>query len=170
MLTEPIGAAAAAPLATPPVLLAMSGGGVRIDFDLSVLVQMVIFAVLILVLKPLLFDPILRVFEERERRTDGARAEARQMQEEAGELLREYEHALSRVRRVAAEERERIRVETGRLEAEVLEEARASSARILADGRAAIQTEVDALRFDLGRESERVARQLASRVLGREVG
>ena len=37
--------------------------------------------------------------------SDGARAEARKMQEEAGELLRKYEAELDRVNRVAAEER-----------------------------------------------------------------
>jgi F-type H+-transporting ATPase subunit b len=53
-----------------------------IDFDLTFVLQMLLFAALIVVLRPLLFDPVLRVFEEREKRTDGARQSARQMQEE----------------------------------------------------------------------------------------
>ena len=37
------------------------------DFDLTFVLQMLLFALLIVVLRPLLFDPVLRVFEERRR-------------------------------------------------------------------------------------------------------
>ena len=170
MLTAELGAAAAKAGSMPLALLAMSGGGVRIDFDRSVLVQMVIFAALVVVLKPLLFDPVLRVFEERERRTEGYRAEARRMQEEAGELLRQYERELDRVRQVASQERERIRAETSQLEAEILAEAQQATTQMLDEGRRQIEAEVNAIRFELGQQSERIAAHIASRVLGREVG
>lgn len=147
----------------------LSGGAVNIDFDLTFLGQMVIFGVLALVLKPLLFDPVLGLFEERERRTEGARAEARQMQERAGELLRQYERELERVNRVAAEERDRIRAQTAKLEGEILHEARAVATKIVDAGRRQIEEEVHAIKFDLGRESERLARDITGRVLGREV-
>lgn len=146
-----------------------ASGGVNIDFDLTFIAQMVVFAALVVVLRPLLFDPVLGLFEERERRTDGARAEARQMQERAGELLVEYETELERVNRVAAEERDRSRAETARLEGEILAEARAAAAKIVDEGRARIEEEVHSIKFDLGRESERLAHDIASSVLGREV-
>jgi F-type H+-transporting ATPase subunit b len=146
-----------------------ASGGVNIDFDLTFIGQMVVFAALVFALKPLLFDPVLGLFEEREKRTEGARAEARQMQERAGELLVEYETELERVNRVAAEERDRIRAETAKLEAEILAEARAVSTKIVEQGRARIEQEIRSIRFDLGKESERLARDIATRVLGREV-
>src|SRR5689334_1726485 len=90
---------------TPMLAFAASGGGVDIDFDLSVVVQMVVFSLLIVILKPLLFDPVLKIFEEREKRTEGAKAEARSMQEKAGDLLSRYEHELERVHQVAGAER-----------------------------------------------------------------
>lgn len=147
-----------------------SAGGVKFDFDRTFLVQMVLFMGLILVLKPLLFDPVLRIFEQREIRTDGAKAEARRMQEEAGKLLRRYEQELEKINRVAAEEREILRGETARLEAEILGEAREVAARIVEEGREKIEKEVSSIRFDLGSQSERIATELAQRVLGREVG
>lgn len=148
--------------------LAMSAGP-KVDFDLSFVAQMVVFASLVFLLKPLLFDPVLLVFAERDRRTDGAKADARTMQREAGELLRQYEHELDRVRRVAGEERDRIRAETAKLEAEILEEARSAANKIVADGRQRIAEEAHEIRFDLGRQSERLAREVARSVLGREV-
>jgi F-type H+-transporting ATPase subunit b len=146
-----------------------SGSAVNIDLDWSFTLQMVLFAGLIVVLKPLLLDPVLRVFEERENRTDGAKGAARAMQEQAGELLQRYEQELLRVNRAAAEERDRMRAETARLENEIVSAARASTAKILEQGRNDISKQVDQIRFDLGREAERLSRDIAGRALGREV-
>ena len=148
---------------------ASGGGGVSIDFDRTFIAQMVLFALLVVVLKPLLFDPVLKVFEQREVRTEGAKAEARKMQEQAGVLLRKYEKKLEEVNQVAAEERDRLRTETAKLEAEIIGEARMATARIVEDGRKKISEDINAIRFDLGKQSERIARDMAARVLGREV-
>ena len=142
---------------------------VVIDLDKSVLLQMVIFAVLIVVLKPLLFDPVLRVFTLREERTDGERRAARELQVRAGELLTQYEGELARVQRTAAEERERVRSEMARLEGDIIEEARRISQAIVDEGRQRIETEVKTIRHQLERDSAVLARQIATRVLGREV-
>lgn len=139
------------------------------DFDLTFVLQMVVFATLIVVLQPLLFRPVLRVFEERERRTEGARDSARSMQEEAGELLSRYEKELAKVHEVARQERDRIRAETAKVEAEVMGRARETANRILEEGRARIERERGQIEFSLGRESERLARNAAEAVLGRSL-
>jgi F-type H+-transporting ATPase subunit b len=146
-----------------------ASGGVDIDFDATFVVQMLVFTALIFILKPLLFEPVLGLFEERERRTEGARGEAREMQERAGKLLVEYEAELERINRVAAEERDRTRSETARLEGEILAEARAAASKVVDEGRARITEETRKIQFELGRESERIAREIATQVLGREV-
>ncbi|HYQ27963.1 MAG TPA: ATP synthase F0 subunit B [Polyangiaceae bacterium] len=147
---------------------AMSGG-VPLDFDRTVLLQIVVFAVLIVVLKPLLFDPVLKVFSLREERTEGARATARELQEKAGELLQRYEKELERVKQVAADERERLRSETSKLEAEILNEARVATTRIVEEGRRKIEAEVNAIRIAVGAESEKVAQMIVERVVGQGV-
>jgi len=141
-------------------------GGVPLDFDRTVLLQVVVFTVLIVVLKPLLFDPVLKVFALREERTEGARATARELQEKAGELLQRYEKELERVRQVAADERERLRAETSKLEAEILREGRDATARIVEDGRRKIEAEVNSIRVAVGAESEKVAQMIVERVVG----
>jgi F-type H+-transporting ATPase subunit b len=148
---------------------ALSSGAVNLDFDLSFLVQMACFAVLIVVLRPLLFDPLLQLFEERERRTDGARLLARKMDEEAGEMLQRYESELEKVRRAASEERERVRAEAQRLEAKILAEARAEAAKIADEGRARIAKEAAATRAELATQAQGIAGAIAARVLGREI-
>jgi F-type H+-transporting ATPase subunit b len=151
-----------------PHFLAMSSSPIDLDFNNVVVFQIVIFVFLIAVLKPLLFDPMLKVFALREERTEGARATARELEERAGELLQRYEAELSRVHQAAAQERDRLRAETTKLEAEILGEARAAAAKIVDEGRRRIDTEVNAIRFELGKQSERLAGDIASRVLGRE--
>jgi len=139
------------------------------DFDLTFVLQMLLFASLIVVLRPLLFEPVLRVFEEREKRTDGARQSARQMQEEAGSLLSRYEQELAKVHEVARQERDRTRAETARTEAELLAEARKSANKIVEEGRQRIDRERRQLQFGLGQESERLARSIAEAALGRSL-
>ena len=139
------------------------------DFDLTFVLQMLVFATLIVVLRPLLYDPVLRVFEEREKRTDGARDSARSMQEEAGELLRRYERELAKVHEVARQETDRARAETVRIEAELLAKARAAANVIVERGRAQLHRERDQIEFSLGQASERLARNMAEAVLGRSL-
>ena len=55
MLFELVSATAASSLSGATKAMA---GGVPLDFDRTVLLQIVVFAVLIVVLKPLLFDPM----------------------------------------------------------------------------------------------------------------
>lgn len=154
----------ASPLAMPWVL-----AEINVDLDLSFLLQMVIFGALAVLLKGLLFDRVLKVFEEREKRTDGAKTEARLMQEKAGELLRKYEAELDRVNQVAAEEREKVRAETAKLEAQILNEAREAVEKISAHGRQRLEEEVKQIQFELGRASATLATEVASKVLGREL-
>ena len=156
-----------APLELPPPLLALAGG-VSLDFDNTLVFQILIFVLLMFLLEPLLFRPVLRVFALREERTVGAKAQARALDERAGEIYQRYQRELERVNRVAAEERDRIRAETSKLEAEILREARATTARVVDDGRKQIAAEISRIRFDLGRESQRLSQDIVTRVLGRE--
>lgn len=160
----------ASSMATSALGMWHGGGGIDIDFDVTFIAEMVLFFLLIVILKPLMFDPVLKIFEQREQRTEGARAEARQMQEKAGELLGKYESELERVNQVASQERERLRSETAKLEATIVNEAREVVTRIAEDGRRRIESEVEKTRQDLARRSEQLASELAQRTLGRGIG
>ena len=146
-----------------------ASGDINVDFDLSFLAQCVLFTFFVVLLKPLLFDPLMKVFEEREKRTEGAKAEARDMDKQAADLLTQYEAEIEKLRREAGREREELRAETAKLEAKIMAEARAESAKILDAGKAKIAVEMAALRSELAAQTPVLAAQIASRVLGREV-
>ena len=151
-----------------PVLFA-AGSEVSVDFDLTFVAQFLLFATFVQLMRPLLFQPLLRVFEERERRTEGEKRRAREMDEKAGEYYGRYEAKLEEVRRVAGLERERLRAETAKLEAQIMAEARAEAAQILETGKAKIAAEVGDLRRELERVKPALAAEIATKVLGREV-
>jgi len=152
--------------ALSPHLLASA---IQLEITAVFLAQFVLFGLFVMLLKPLLFDPLLRVFEERERRTEGAKQKARAMDEKAGELLQRYEAELDKVRREANLERDRLRAETARIEAQIMAEGRAETARIIDAGKARIAAEVEELRRELKSGRPELAAEIAARVLGREV-
>jgi F-type H+-transporting ATPase subunit b len=151
------------------VLLAAAPQAIRVDFDSTFLVQVVLFVALTLVLKPLLFDPMLRVFEERERLTDGAKAHARHLDEKAASALAHYESELAKARAAGSAEREKVRAEGVKREQEILASVRESTARVLEEGKRKAREDADRARAALREQSATLAQDLATRVLGREV-
>ena len=142
---------------------------INVDFDPTFVAQFVLFTLFIVVLRPLLFDPLLRVFEEREKRTEGAKKDAREMDAKAGELLTRYEAELDKVRREANIEREKLRKEAKDLETQIMAKARAEAAQILETGKARMAREVEQMKKELDEAKPALAAEIASRVLGREV-
>jgi F-type H+-transporting ATPase subunit b len=145
-------------------------GGVEVDFQLwPILVQVGIVLVLMILLKPALFDPMLRLFEERERRIDGAKVLARRLDEESAGALTKYEREMAAARAAGNVERDKLRVEGQKAEAEILARVRASTAQTLEVGRKKAEEEARAVRTALTADAAQISKELASRVLGREV-
>jgi F-type H+-transporting ATPase subunit b len=148
---------------------AMARGGVEVDLDLTVLGQIAIFVILMLVLKPVLFDPMLRLFEEREKRIAGAKLEARKMDEASAGALSKYEAAMAKARGEANRERDGLRAEGMKAETDLMSRVRSETAKTVEDGRAHLAAEKNKVQADMQREATALARELASVALGREV-
>jgi F-type H+-transporting ATPase subunit b len=144
-------------------------GGVNVDFDASFLVQVAIFLLLLVVLKPLLFEPMLKLFEEREKRIEGAKLEARRIDEQSVGALTSYETAMQKARTAANADREKLRAEGTKRETEILGAVRVTTAQALEEGRKRLDSEVAATRSSLRQSTPALAQELAKRVLGREV-
>lgn len=149
--------------------LGRAGGAVDVDFDLTVIGQIVLFLVLMMILKPTLFDPMLKLFEEREKRIDGAKLQARKTDEASAGALSKYEAALLEARTTANVEREKLRAEGLRTENDILAKVRASTAEKLDAGRKVTHGEAQVIRGTLPATASELARDITTRVLGREV-
>jgi F-type H+-transporting ATPase subunit b len=146
-----------------------AGGAVDVDFDLTVVGQIVLFLVLMAILKPTLFDPMLKLFEEREKRIDGAKLQARRTDEASAGALAKYESALLEARSGANAEREKLRAEGLKTENEILAKVRASTSATLEAGRKHTEADLRQVRGTLPGTANQLARDIAGRVLGREV-
>jgi len=152
-----------------PVVLTLASGGALIDIDSTLFIQLAIFAVFGFVATRVLFRPYLRMREDRVAGIDGARAEATRLAAEADARLADYEAKLAAARTRAGNEQRRIRAEAATHEREVTDKARAEAARTIAEARTTIDAERKAAEAELLPRADAVARQVAGKLLGREV-
>jgi F-type H+-transporting ATPase subunit b len=154
---------------TLAVLVHDRGGDVNLDLDGTAFVQVGLFIALWLILKPLLFDPMLKLFDEREKRIEGNIAKARGIDEQSGHAKAEYDETLHKARLQGTADREKIRAEGIRQEAELLAKVRGETAALAAEARKKADEELVVAKNELGKEGGALARQLAGIVVGREV-
>ena len=150
-------------------LTSAKAGGVNLDFDATLFVQVGFIIVLWLVLKPLLFDPMLKLFEEREKRIEGAIKKARRIDEESAEAMTAYNEQVGKARAEGATEREKLRAQGLRTESDLLTQVRTETQKKVDEARAQIQKEVATARASLQPHTRDLAKDFAKRVLGREV-
>jgi F-type H+-transporting ATPase subunit b len=140
-----------------------------ITIDYSVGLQIVSFLVFWFLLNKLLFKPYLAILEEREHKTEGTRAEAAQLAEEADRLKAEYEKIIAEATAEAQAIKETIRGEAAHARDRILNQAREEAAGRLQAAREAVQTELERSRAQAAREAEIIARQMAEKILGRKI-
>lgn len=151
-------------------LLNAAGSAVEVDINPSlVLMQLGVVTVLMFVLKPLLFDPLLKLFEARENLVEGTLRKARELDEKAANLKLKVDGKINDAKKVAAEERDKVKAEAQRQDAAELARTRAEVASILDEGRRNLALESAALDAALRGDVTATSRDVASRVLGREV-
>lgn len=141
----------------------------NLDLDATAFVQVGLFVVLFLVLKPMLFDPMLKLFEAREKRIEGNIAKARKIDEHSAHAKAEYDAAMQKARNAGAAEREKIKNEGLRHETELLAKVRLEMAQVADQNRKKAEGDRSSARLQLQKDSSALAGQLAGLVLGREV-
>lgn len=158
---------------TPSLLPTFSEPPLRaalVDVDGTLFLFMGIFLSLYLVLRYALFRPVLRVLDERERRIEGSKAEAKEMQQRAEEAYAQYEAFVREARQKGGELKTALRQEGQRIERALLDEVRRESEAQLSAGKAELRAEMERAAATLGREAEAMAQDVAARLLGRPVG
>lgn len=150
-------------------LAALLSGGSIIDLDGTVFVQLGMFAIAFVVLYGLVFKPMLALLEAREVAIDGARDEAKRLEVEVKEKQASFEAELRKVRSASGEERDRLRAEGQDLERKLLETVRTETQGSLESAKTRLAGEAQTARQRLETTRAELARDIASKVLGREV-
>jgi len=163
-------AAALAALLLSAGTAAASEGGIVLWPDLRILPVMIgLFALLLVLLNAMLFRPLLRTLDLRVERTEGARARAEKLAASADEILARYEQAVRDVRNEAELARRTEIAEARSQTSERTAQARAEADQQIQRAEGEIASALAAARRQLRGEVEPLAREAASRVLGRVV-
>jgi F-type H+-transporting ATPase subunit b len=137
-----------------------------VDIDATALIELGLFLVCFLMLRSLVFKPLLRLVDERRAQTQGAREEAKKFEAEADERTKKVTRAVQQAKVEASEERERLRQQAKHREQEVLRAAKEESTRITD----AARRKVAAQRSESEREATAKAHELAGDITTRLAG
>ncbi len=148
---------------------ALLSEGSIIDLDVTFWFQLALFGIAFFFFRPLVFRPMIALFEARESAIQGAKLEALRLQDEAAAESEEFEEEMRKLRLRAGEERDRLRAEGKRLERAVLDRVRDETDKQLEEADAQIKQEAATLRADLDHSIPLLAQQIAAKMLGREV-
>jgi F-type H+-transporting ATPase subunit b len=143
--------------------------GSPIDLDGSFFVQLFIFFVAFLILRSLVFRPVMALFDARAQAMQGARTQASEMERGADEKREHLESELRRVRQKASEHRNELRGKAQQLARELTDRARRENSAALQSAKAQLDVEARDAQAKARAEAPTIARQIAERLLGRSV-
>ena len=152
--------------------LALPAGAQAADLNLIpqaevVAANVALFLLLIYPVNRLLVQPLLRVLDERDSRTSGALAQSHKLADEARAARTELEARVAEARGRAQARRAAILADTEAQERALLDAARNDAMQNVESVRNAVQSELDAARAALESDTRALAREAASRILGR---
>jgi F-type H+-transporting ATPase subunit b len=138
-----------------------------IKIDWTILLQAANFMVLMLVLNSILYRPLRNLLKHRRESVDGAHGRARELDAQIAEKMSRYQEKLQQAKLKGNEEKAALRSAAARDEAELLAKAHQSASDQLLVIKSQVQAEAEVARKSLTAETEVLAAQVATRVLGR---
>jgi F-type H+-transporting ATPase subunit b len=140
-----------------------------LDIDVTILFQAALFLLLLVLLTQILLKPVMKVIDDRYERIHGRKAEVERLERLADENRTAYQARIHEARVAARREREGIRGEANEEARRILAEVRGEIAEKLNATRDEVRNLESSARDALTADTEAMARQLVSKVIGREV-
>jgi F-type H+-transporting ATPase subunit b len=140
-----------------------------IDINVSLLMQLANFLVLLIVLHFILFKPIRQVMKDRQQGISSALGDAKAAQERMQSMLDGYHTALAEAKAKATTAYNSIYQQGLDTQRDLIASERAKAGEALDKARAEIAEASTAARADLRQEADRLSREIASKLLGRAV-
>lgn len=140
-----------------------------IKLDWTLFLQFVNFMILMAVLNALLFKPLRAALRERRETIDGARTKIADLEEQAQAQVARYEAQLQEAKLQGSQARAALRKAAQEEEAKILGTANTRAAERLNTIKQQITTEAEDARQSLREGTESLAKEIASKVLGRAI-
>lgn len=136
------------------------------EVNATLLIQLFLFLGLLGWLSKFLFAPMLELFKERERRIQGAKAEALELQKQAQLKLEEVEARVHAAQREAKLALLALQAEGARFHREILELARQQTAEQMRAASENLKAEINKIRTELLPLEANLSQQIMTRLLG----
>jgi F-type H+-transporting ATPase subunit b len=140
-----------------------------VEINLTIVIQVVQFLILVFVLNRLLFKPIGLVIEERQEKIFAWEDKTRSLQDTVGEKLGHYETQLQEARAQAREKQEQLNGEVREQEEAKLRATSEEAIRVVDSAKQTLQQETERLRSELRQLAVETSKMMAEKVLGRKV-
>jgi F-type H+-transporting ATPase subunit b len=140
-----------------------------IDLDSTVFLQLAIFVVLAFLLNSLLFQPYLKVRAAREQGVGGAEDAAKEMDAAAKSKADEVEARVTKAKAKANDERAKLRTDALGREREVVTKATSAAQSAIDAAKKKLEGEATAARAQLEPRAKEIGKEIATKLLGREV-
>lgn len=140
-----------------------------VEINLTIVIQVVQFLILVFILNRILFRPISKAIEERDEKISAWEEKTRTLQETVRIKIESYENELVEVRAKAQEEQQQLSIELKEREEEKVGAVFEEAAQIVASTKQALQEETKRLGQELRRQAGEMAQMVAEKVLGRKV-
>ncbi len=140
-----------------------------IDINITLLIQLINFLVLLIILNFILFKPIRQIMQERELGISSALGDAKNAQERMQKLLDDYNVSLADAKQKSAATYNSMYQQGVDAQREMIAAERAKAGEALDKARADIAAASAEARADLRKEAERLSQEITSKLLGRAV-
>ncbi len=141
-----------------------------INFEpLTILAHMGLFLVMVIFLNSMLFKPMLKIMEEREKKIGGNKKLAEESECRAEEIISEYEAKIADAKKEANKERDKVRSAAEAEEDKMIKAAREKAGDMIADLREKISVEYKEAEGLLQAQSREMGKEVAQKILGRAV-
>lgn len=140
-----------------------------IELNFTLIFQLAIVLILMVALSGLVFKPFLGVLQARRDWVEGAEKKARELQQRTQELMEQHRDSMNAAQAQGASVREEIRKEGLAREAEILQKAQKEANRFMDEMKGKIQEESQAARVGLRVQAQNLSREIAAKMLGRNI-
>jgi F-type H+-transporting ATPase subunit b len=140
-----------------------------IELNFTLIIQLVIVLTLMGILTQILFKPFLGVLQERRNRIEGAEKRAKDLQQQAEELIERYREAIAAGQAQGAGIRDEIRKTSLAAETEILQKAMDQANQLIQEVKSRIGEEARAARADLRLQAQDLSREITEKILGRSL-
>ncbi len=141
-----------------------------LSVNYTVFIQIAIFLIAIFILNKLVFKPFLNLVDRRDMLTRGAIEEAHELEEKVKVIIEEYDLKLDEARALAAQERSKLVLEGQKVAGEIIGKAREEAGVFLEEAKAKLEADTKEIKEKIKGDIDELATDIASKVLGKEVG